>query len=239
MLDQPLTLAQRAGELATAYAGLHGEALLRAMIEREFPRRIALVSSFGTESAVLLRMAAAVDPALPILFIDTGKMFGETLRYRDELVTLLGFRDVRTVRPAAPRLAERDPDAMLWRTDADACCNTRKVEPLAEALKGFDAWITGRKRYQGGARATLPTIEGADGFIKINPLAGMNFAEIEAAFETYHLPRHPLEAEGFLSVGCYTCSARVAPGADRRSGRWQGSDKNECGIHESMLSAAL
>jgi phosphoadenosine phosphosulfate reductase len=239
VLDQPLTLAQRAGELATAYAGLHGEALLRAMIEREFPRRIALVSSFGTESAVLLRMAAAVDPALPILFIDTGKMFGETLRYRDDLVTLLGLRDVRTVRPTAPRLAERDPDAMLWRTDADACCNTRKVEPLAEALKGFDAWITGRKRYQGGARATLPAIEGADGFIKINPLAGMNFAEIEAAFETYHLPRHPLEAEGFLSVGCYTCSARVAPGADRRSGRWQGSDKNECGIHESMLSAAL
>jgi phosphoadenosine phosphosulfate reductase len=243
LLDQPQpqtqTLAQRVDDLAAAYHGLHGEALLRPILTREFPGRIALVSSFGTESAVLLQMVAAIDPALPILFIDTGKLFGETLRYRDELVARLGLRDIRTVRPAALKIAERDPDAMLWQKDPDACCYTRKVEPLAQALKSFDAWITGRKRYQGGARASLPTIEADAGFVKINPLAGMTFAEIEAAFEIHRLPRHPLEAEGFLSVGCYTCSARVASGGDRRSGRWQGSDKNECGIHESMLSAAL
>ena len=236
---EPQPLAQRVAALSAAYQGRHGEALLRPLITREFPGRIALVSSFGTESAVLLQMAAAIDPALPILFIDTGKLFGETLRYRDELVALLGLKDLRTVQPTAVRIAECDPDAMLWQTAPDACCFTRKVEPLAQALKGFDAWITGRKRYQGGARATLPAIESDAGFVKINPLAGMNFAEIEAAFETHHLPRHPLEAEGFLSVGCYTCSARVAAGGDRRSGRWQGTDKNECGIHESMLSAAL
>jgi phosphoadenosine phosphosulfate reductase len=239
LFDQPLTLAQRIEALAQRYSGLHGEALLRPLIEHEFKGRIALVSSFGTESAVLLRMAAAIDPSLPILFIDTGKLFGETLRYRDELVALLGLTDVRTVRPSAIKLQERDPDMSLWQKDTDACCFTRKVEPLALALKGFDAWITGRKRYQGGARATLPPIEADAGFVKINPLAGMSFADIEGAFDTYHLPRHPLEAEGFLSVGCFTCSARVAPGADRRSGRWQGTDKNECGIHESMLSAAL
>jgi phosphoadenosine phosphosulfate reductase len=239
LFDRPQDLAQRVEALSSAYHGLHGEALLGPLIQREFPGRVALVSSFGTESAVLLRMVAAIDPALPVLFIDTGKLFGETLRYRDELVALLGLRDVRTVRPTALKIAERDPDMMLWRNDPDACCFTRKVEPLAQAIKGFDAWITGRKRYQGGARMQLPTIEGVDGFVKINPLAGMNFAEIEAAFETHGLPRHPLEAEGFLSVGCYTCSARVAPGADRRSGRWQGTDKNECGIHDSMLSAAL
>ena len=239
MFDQPPTLAQRVEALSDKYRGLHGDALLRPIIEREFSGRIALVSSFGTESAVLLRMVAAIDPALPILFIDTGKLFGETLRYRDQLVSLLGLTDVRTVRPTALKLQERDPDMTLWQKDADGCCFTRKVEPLAQALKGFEAWITGRKRYQGGARAILPPIEADAGFVKINPLAGMTLAEIEAAFETYRLPRHPLEAEGFLSVGCFTCSARVAPGGDRRSGRWQGSDKDECGIHESMLSAAL
>ncbi|MGH7073918.1 MAG: phosphoadenylyl-sulfate reductase [Stellaceae bacterium] len=239
MFDQPQTLAQRVAELSATYQGLNREALLRAIITREFAGRIALVSSFGTESAVLLQMVAEIDRALPILFIDTGKLFGETLRYRDELVARLGLADVRTVGPAALRIGERDPDAMLWQTDSNACCFIRKVEPLAQALKGFDAWITGRKRYQGGARTTLPVIEGDAGFVKINPLAGMTYAEIDGAFTTHHLPRHPLEAEGFLSVGCYTCSARVAPGADRRSGRWQGTDKQECGIHESMLSAAL
>lgn len=239
MFDQPAASVQRVEALGQEYHGLHGEALLRPMIEDEFKGRIALVSSFGTESAVLLNMAARIDPALPVLFIDTGKLFGETLRYRDDLVALLGLTDVRTVRPSVVKIQERDPDMTLWQKDADACCFTRKVEPLAQALKGFDAWITGRKRYQGGARTTLPPIEADAGFVKINPLAGMTLAEIDAAFETHHLPRHPLEAEGFLSVGCYTCSARVAPGADRRSGRWAGSEKNECGIHESMLSAAL
>jgi phosphoadenosine phosphosulfate reductase len=239
VFDQPLTLAQRVEALSQTYRGLHGEELLRPLIEREFKGRIALVSSFGTESAVLLHMVAAIDPTLPVLFIDTGKLFGETLAYRDELVKLLGLADVRTVRPTALKLEQVDPDQMLWRADPDKCCFTRKVEPLAQAIKGFDTWITGRKRFQGGARTTLQPIEADAGFVKINPLAGMNFADIEAAFETHHLPRHPLEAEGFLSVGCYTCSARVAPGADRRSGRWQGTDKNECGIHESMLSAAL
>jgi len=239
LFDQPPTLAQRVEALSQTYHGLHGEALLRPLIEREFKGRIALVSSFGTESAVLLQMVTAIDRNLPVLFIDTGKLFGETLRYRDELVTLLGLSDVRTVRPTGLKLAEVDPEQSLWQSDPDKCCFTRKVEPLAQAIKGFDAWITGRKRFQGGSRATLQPIEADAGFVKINPLAGMNLAEIEAAFETHHLPRHPLEAEGFLSVGCYTCSARVAPGADRRSGRWQGTDKNECGIHESMLSAAL
>jgi phosphoadenosine phosphosulfate reductase len=239
LFDQPLTLERRVEALSESYHGLHGEALLRPLIEQEFRGRIALVSSFGTESAVLLNMVARIDKSLPVLFIDTGKLFGETLRYRDELVSLFGLTDVRTVRPTAVKLQERDPNMDLWQKDPDSCCYTRKVEPLAQAIKGFDAWITGRKRFQGGSRATLQPIEADDGFVKINPLAGMSLSDMEAAFETYNLPRHPLEAEGFLSVGCFTCSARVAPGADRRSGRWAGTDKNECGIHESMLSAAL
>ena len=171
MFDQPAPLSERAEALAQRYQALYGTALLRPLIEREFKGHIALVSSFGTESAVLLHMVASIDPALPILFIDTGKLFGETLRYRDELVALLGLTDVRTVRPTALKLQERDPNLDLWQRDSDACCFTRKVEPLAQALKGFDAWITGRKRFQGGARGQLQPIEADAGFIKVNPLA--------------------------------------------------------------------
>lgn len=223
--------ARRLRELLDVYAGLSGEALLRPLIGSEFAGRIALVSSFGTESAALLGMVAAIDRSTPILFVDTGRLFGETLRYRDALIARLGLSDVRTIEPKPERVAAADPDGMLFHRDPDACCALRKVAPLNEALGGFDAWISGRKRYQGGARATLPIIEAAAGRIKINPLAGWSFDQVEAAFLTYDLPRHPLEEEGFLSVGCMPCTARIAPGADRRAGRWAGMGKTECGIH--------
>jgi phosphoadenosine phosphosulfate reductase len=219
------------GRLRACYGALSGAALLRPLIEREFNGRIALVSSFGTQSAVLLHMVASIDRGLPVLFIDTRKLFGETLRYRDALVTRLGLTDVRTIRPSEDTVAAVDADGMLWQRGPDACCNMRKVAPLASALGGFSAWISGRKRYQGGLRADLPVIESAGDFIKINPLAGWSAADIEREFAAHDLPRHPLEAEGFPSVGCLTCTARVAPGADPRSGRWPGMAKTECGIH--------
>lgn len=222
--------SRRAETLARRYGHLSGAALLRPMIEAEFPGRIALVSSFGTESAVLLQLAASIDRGLPVLFIDTGKHFGETLRYRDALASRLGLGDLRIVAPRPEEVAARDADGVLWHRDADACCRLRKVEPLASALSGFDAWISGRKRFQGGARAELPLIEADGEHIKINPLAPWSADDIEAAFAAYDLPHHPLEADGFLSIGCMPCTAR-ASGGDRRSGRWAGTDKTECGIH--------
>jgi len=224
--------------LLRRYGQLSGAALLRPLIEDEFRVRIALVSSFGTESAVLLHMVASIDPAVPVLFIDTGKLFDATLRYRDALTARLGLRDVRTIGPAPAAVVAADHDGTLWARDPDACCDLRKVVPLAAALSGFDAWISGRKRYQGGARAALPTIDIAEGKVKINPLAGWSRAEIDDAFARLDLPRHPLEAEGFLSVGCTTCTARVAPGADPRSGRWAGTAKTECGIHLALRKSA-
>lgn len=224
-------------DLARRYGHLDGAALLRPLIEREFPGRIALVSSFGAEAAVLLQLVASIDPAVPVLFIDTGKLFGETLRYRDELAARLGLRDVRTIGPDKLRLETADPDGMLWRRDPDACCALRKVEPLAASLSGFDAWISGPKRYQGGIRATMPVIENGGGLLKVNPLANWSRADIDAAFAAHGLPRHPLEADGFLSIGCMSCTARVAPGADRRSGRWSGLAKTECGIHGAPVLA--
>ncbi len=221
----------RVDALLGAYGHLSGEALLRPLITKEFVDRIVLVSSFGTESAALLGMIAAIDTSLPVVFVDTGKLFGETLRYRDDLVARLRLTDVRTVAPKPEQATALDPDGMLFHRDPDACCALRKVAPLEEALSGFDAWISGRKRYQGGARTALPLFETAAGRIKVNPLAGWSFDAVEAAFATYELPRHPLEEDGFLSVGCMPCTTRIAEGADRRAGRWAGMGKTECGIH--------
>jgi len=215
------------------------ECVLEEMILERFAGKIALVSSFGTESAILLHMVARVDRDLPVVFLDTGKLFPETLAYRDELVALLGLTNVRSVRPSGQQLAAYDPDGRLWQKDPDLCCAIRKTNPLDEALEGFEAWITGRKRAQGGVRGNLNLVEtGPDGRTTVNPLAFWDDEDIEAYFERYRLPRHPLQAEGFASIGCATCTMRALPGQDKRSGRWAGLDKTECGIHLPRSFAA-
>lgn len=206
------------------------EILTEAILHR-YRGRIALVSSFGAEAAILLHMVARIQRSTPVLFLDTGKLFGETHRYREALTRQLGLSDVRVYAPG-PRLVERDdPDGLLCQRNADACCALRKVEPLKRALNGFDAWINGRKRYHGAARATLPLIEPVDGRIKINPLADWESARIDAYFTEHQLPRHPLYEDGYRSIGCMPCTDRAVDGAAPRSGRWQGLGKNECGIH--------
>ena len=223
--------ADRLKELTERYGNLDGETLLAPFIEREFPGRFALVSSFGAEAAVLLHMAAEIDRGLPVVFIDTGKLFGETLRYRDKLVSQLGLTNLKVLRPEPADVAAKDGDGVLWHSDPDACCAMRKVAPLARALEDFDAWASGRKRFHGDLRAFLPVIEASGDKIKVNPLARWSKVRIEEAFAARDLPRHPLEADGFLSIGCMPCTERVAPGADSRSGRWAGREKTECGIH--------
>lgn len=205
--------------------------LLDDAINGFFRGSIALVSSFGAEAAVLLHLVAQIDRRVPVIFVDTGRLFGETLRYRNALVDRLGFTDVRSVEPDPVEVARRDPDGMLFARDPDACCALRKVEPLERALAGFSAWINGRKRFQGGLRGAIPVVEEADGRIKVNPLARWSARETEAYFAAYDLPRHPLEAEGYRSVGCMPCSSPVGPGEDARAGRWRGIEKSECGIH--------
>jgi phosphoadenosine phosphosulfate reductase len=198
--------------------------------------RLALVSSFGTESAALLKVMADVDPAIPVIFLDTGWLFEETLAYRDTLIATLGLRDVRSIKPAEEALKREDPERELWFSDPDACCRIRKVEPLARALAPFGAWINGRKRFQGGARAAIPVVE-ADGVrLKFNPFANVSRQDIEAIYAQAKLPPHPLAASGFLSVGCMPCTSRASPDEDLRAGRWRGRPKTECGIHTMQTS---
>jgi len=203
-----------------------------------FGGRVALVSSFGAESAVLLHMTAQIDPATPVLFLDTGQLFGQTLDYRKALAKRLGLRDVRDLRPAYADLATRDPKADLWRSDTETCCQIRKVAPLNLALGEFDAWITGRKRFQSQTRAQLPIVEAAQGKLKFNPLAAWGREALDAYAAAHDLPAHPLTAFGYPSVGCWPCTKPVENGEDLRSGRWAGSEKTECGIHTSQSGGA-
>jgi phosphoadenosine phosphosulfate reductase len=215
------------------YGQLAAEPLLRAMIENEFPDRVAVVSSFGAESALILALVAEIDPATPVIFLDTGKHFSDTLSYRDRLTAYLGLTDVRSVQPLPAELAATDADGRLWDRNADACCHLRKVVPLERALAGFEAWITGRKRFQSGQRGNLDTIEAVDSRIKINPLAKWSLAQVASEFKARDLPRHPLVAQGYPSIGCAPCTTRVANDAPARAGRWVGADKTECGIHRA------
>ncbi len=161
-----------AARLAAKFAAVDAPELMRLAIEDLFSGRIALVSSFGADSVVLLHMASEIDKALPIVFVDTLHLFPETLAYRDALVARLGLTHVKTTQPDKKALAEADPENFLWATDPDRCCELRKVAPLAKALEGYDAWITGRKRFQAATRAALPLFETEGDRVKINPLAG-------------------------------------------------------------------
>jgi phosphoadenosine phosphosulfate reductase len=210
---------------------MHGQDVLRLAITRHYAGAIAVVSSFGAESAVLLALVAEIDPATPVLFLQTGQHFAETLAYRHELAASLGLTDVRDIGPTRAERTGNDPDDELWRYDPDACCRFRKVMPLERALAPFRAWVTGRKRHQALTRVALPLVERVDGKTKINPLADWTAAQVEAEMVRRALPLHPLSLEGYPSIGCAPCTRAVASGEDPRSGRWAGTGKTECGIH--------
>ena len=210
--------------------------VIEAALKTVGREKLALVSSFGTESAALLKVMADVDPAISVVFLDTGWLFEETLAYRDTLIATLGLLDVRSVKPLEENLSQGDPDRDLWFSDPDACCRIRKVEPLQRALAPFSAWINGRKRFQGGLRAEMAVVEDDGAKLKFNPFANLEREDIEAIYALAKLPPHPLLASGYLSVGCMPCSSRTAPGEDARAGRWRGRAKTECGIHTSKTS---
>ncbi len=225
--------------LTARYSGVTTAEMLADLLAGELKGRVAAVSSFGSESAVLLDLIASVDKDVPVIFINTQKIFGETLAYRDELAERLGLTDLRVFRPDPRLIADRDATSLRWSYDPDGCCDLRKVEPLQRALAPFDAWISGRKGFQGRTRAALPRFElDVDDFrgrLKINPLADWDKAALDAQFEARQLPRHPLEAQGYPSVGCVPCTSQVQPGEDPRAGRWRGWDKTECGIHDPVF----
>lgn len=231
------TLSARAARLNEALAAAPPAAVIEKAIEAVPAGRLAIVSSFGTESAVLLKYVADVDPALPVLFLDTGMLFEETLDYRDRLIDFLGLTEVRSLKPQIDLVARRDPDRDLWLRDTESCCHIRKVRPLSDALGAFDGWVNGRKRFHGDVRANIDYVETDGRMLKFNPLAALARKDIEAVFEAEGLPRHPLEKLGFSSVGCMPCTSRTREGESPRAGRWRNQDRTECGIHRIGLPA--
>lgn len=224
----------RLAELQRAAEGRDAPALLTLAVREEFRGRTAVVSSFGTESVVLLHMVAQIDPTTPVLFLNTGKLFGETLRYRDRIQDLLGLTDIRSIGPHPAERAARDSEGTLWSRDPDACCAFRKVIPLRRALEGFEATVTGRKRFQTGTRHDMKAVEYFEGRFRFNPLADWTLADIESYLAKHALPRHPLADDGYPSIGCLPCTRRVHAGGDYREGRWAGLEKDECGIHTGL-----
>jgi phosphoadenosine phosphosulfate reductase len=229
---------EEAVDLEARFGHWRPEALVELSIRR-FAGGIAAVSSFGADSAVLLDMIARIDRSLPIVFLETGKHFGETLDYRDRLVDDLGLTNLRIVRPLENTLARADPDGFLHQNDPDACCAIRKVEPMARGVEPFRAWFTGRKRFQSDTRRALPVFEAVGPRLRINPLAVWGTAELAAYMRAHDLRENPLVAYGYLSIGCFPCTEPARPGEDVRSGRWAGRAKTECGIHLAGLEQVL
>ncbi|WP_321490854.1 phosphoadenylyl-sulfate reductase [uncultured Hyphomonas sp.] len=220
-------LARLNGELREASA----QTILRVAMIREWPEQLTYVSSFGAESVAMLSLIAEVDPSLPVIFLDTGMHFPQTLDYRDEVIERLGLTGVRSIPPNETERKVLDPDNKLWKSDSDACCALRKVRPLEPALEGFNAWITGRKRFHGGERMKLPVFEFAGGRYKVNPMAGWTADDVDLFMKQRNLPRHPLVDQGYPSIGCWPCTRPAADPMDPRSGRWAGQNKTECGLH--------
>ncbi len=220
-----------ADALNARFEGVDAGTMLAELAAEDTLGNIGVVSSFGTESAVLLHLVAKANANTPVIFVDTLKMFPETLEYRDTLTELLSLTNSSVVTPNAEVLKEKDENELRWSWDPDGCCDIRKVEPLARAKRGLDAWISGRKAFQSVTRQNLPRFEVEEGRLKINPLGDWTKQDLEAYFEEHDLPRHPLEEQGYLSVGCAPCTSKVKPGEDPRAGRWRGWDKTECGIH--------
>jgi len=226
------TLESKAARLRDTLAGADAKTVLHKALVEQAAGRAAVVTSFGAEAAPLLHLVSKVNRHAPVLFVDTGKHFGETKRYGRDLTDLLGLTDVPFLTEDSDTVKNADPDGLLFSTDPDRCCAIRKISPLQTALRNFDSWVTGRKRYQASTRANLGEVDADETHIKFNPIIDWSRDDVQAYFEDHDLPRHPLEADGFLSIGCMTCTDRVRPGEDPRAGRWRGAAKVECGIHQ-------
>ena len=223
--------AREAEALNARFADASAQEILRHALTDPSMGRIATVSSFGAESVVLLHMIAEIDRAHPVLFIDTQLLFEETLKYQTDVAEALGLTGIRVIRATETDLSALDPDNTLHKRSTDACCDLRKTVPLANALLAYDGWVTGRKRFQAEARAALSPFEKDGPRLKVNPLANWTAADLRAYMDAHDLPRHPLVAKGYPSIGCFPCTTPVKEGEDARAGRWRGEDKEECGIH--------
>jgi len=228
-----MTIPERVADLNTRYRHQGATQVLEHALDDPMVGQLALVSSFGAESVVLLHLISVMAPTTPVIFLDTELLFPETLAYQEDLAERLKLSDVRRIQPDRMEVFAEDNENLLHQSDPDSCCNLRKTRPLARALDGFDTWITGRKRFQGGQRTLLDFFEMDPNAprIKVNPLVHWERDNVAEYILNNRLPRHPLISKGFQSIGCAPCTSAVKEGEDPRAGRWRNHQKIECGIH--------
>ena len=205
-----------------------------AWAAKEFKGKIAMTSSFGPESGVLLHVVSRVDPEIQVLFLETGYHFPETLAYKNDLVKRFGLKNVIDLKADQAKKAVfvEKHGGVPYEKDPDGCCQINKVEPLDAALKGYAAWMSGIRRNQTDYRKSVRIVEEYEGGIyKISPLANMTSRDAWWYLKEHKIPQHPLYEKGYMSVGCWPCTKPIQAGDDERSGRWAGKAKKECGIH--------
>lgn len=220
-----------AAAISARLEGLTAQEILRLTLTEIFPSQIALSSSFGADSAVLLHMVSEINPHTPVIFLDTDRHFFQTTQYRNQLVKQLGLTNLINLKADPQEAKDFDPKGILWQQSTDACCALRKVRPLNRVTDDYQAWITGRKRHQSATRTHMPLVEWDGRNYKVNPLADWTSEDIKAYMAEHDLPPHPLVEQGYPSIGCFPCTKPVEEGQDARAGRWAGQEKTECGIH--------
>ena len=204
---------------------------IKLLIEDIFLDKISYVCSFGAESAIILDMISKIKKDFPIVFINTLKLFQETIDYKNYLKESLGLKNIIEIQPETNELKYKDKNNDLWKTDTDKCCELRKVKPLNQALKNYDAWFSGRKSYHSDVRQENTMVELHDDKYIVSPLLNWKRVDIENYFLAHDLKRHPLVFQSYLSIGCTHCTSKTIDANDVRSGRWANSEKTECGIH--------
>jgi phosphoadenosine phosphosulfate reductase len=194
---------------------------------------IALATSFGPQSIVLMHLISQIRPETTVFYLDTDLLFPETYALRDELAARLDLHFIRVHSDLSLETQASEYGPALWSREPNLCCYLRKVEPLRRFLATQRAWITGIRRDQTSARVNAGLVEWdhAYGLVKLNPLAGWPIEQVWAYIHAQQLPFNSLHRQGYPSIGCWPCTQPAAPGADPRAGRWPGWNKSDCGIH--------
>ncbi len=205
---------------------------------RRFGDEVIASSSFQTQSMPLLHMISLWAPRLPVIFLDTGYHFPETLAFRDKIVSLWKL-NLRIARTASGDHPAGQPQGNLYQRDPDLCCHLHKVVPMQEALRGYRAWISGIIPDQTAERAHLQVLEPGASVLRIHPLAFWSRRDVFNYIAEHRLPEHPLTSQGYLSIGCEPCTRPVQIGEMARAGRWAQSAKTECGLHTQLRPSAM
>lgn len=217
-------------ELNKKFETADPHAILRWAVATYGPKT-ALSSSFGAQSAVLLHMLSEIDPAVPVLFLDTGFLFKETIQFKDELKKRLKL-NIKEFRATPAQIEETKKKLADPNNKVGVCCDEVKVDLMKRSLEGVSCWIAGLRRKQSATRKDIEIIEEyGSGLIKVHPIANWTSKDTYDYMKKHDLPFHPLWEKGYTSIGCEPCTSLPTAGQDERSGRWAGQDKTECGIH--------